>query len=248
MVGKIVVHDRVTVESSILPRYFNHSSFASLRRQLNYFKFTRIGKGRQRGATYCNEGVVELTDILTLKRRSVANHNGGGAGSSGVVVPATNNNSSSATPVSKTGQVKNGNKGAGDRRSSSTKKRKSMVMTNSSKKNTIKRHRISISGEVNQTPIGFVEKTRLLPPRVSPVDHLVGGDDGPPMKRISLDLTRTSSPEVRKPFRPADSGLPSTIYADFSSMRSSRASGFEDDDILAGCKALLCISRGTSVR
>jgi hypothetical protein len=41
-----------------------------LRRQLNYFSFTRIGKGRQRGATYCNEGVVELNDILMLKRRS----------------------------------------------------------------------------------------------------------------------------------------------------------------------------------
>lgn len=68
--GRIVVHDRVKVEASILPRYFNHSSFASLRRQLNYFCFTRMGKGRQRGATYCNEGVVVLDDILRLKRRA----------------------------------------------------------------------------------------------------------------------------------------------------------------------------------
>lgn len=36
---------------------------------MNYFSFTRVGKGRQRGATYCNEGVVELDDILHLKRR-----------------------------------------------------------------------------------------------------------------------------------------------------------------------------------
>lgn len=69
-VGRIVVHDRLKMEASILPRYFNHSSFASLRRQLNYFSFTRVGKGRQRGATYCNDGVVELDDILRLKRRS----------------------------------------------------------------------------------------------------------------------------------------------------------------------------------
>ncbi|CAJ1948511.1 unnamed protein product [Cylindrotheca closterium] len=70
--GRIVVHDRLKVESNILPRYFNHSSFASLRRQLNYFSFTRLGKGRQRGATYCNEEVMELEDILRLKRRSTA--------------------------------------------------------------------------------------------------------------------------------------------------------------------------------
>ena len=68
--GRIVVHDRITVENEILPRYFNHSSFASLRRQLNYFSFTRIGKGRQKGATYCNEGVIEIEDILHLRRRS----------------------------------------------------------------------------------------------------------------------------------------------------------------------------------
>jgi len=69
--GRIIVHDRARVESEVLPRYFNHASFASLRRQLNYFSFTRIGKGRQRGATYCNEGVMKLSDILRLKRRTV---------------------------------------------------------------------------------------------------------------------------------------------------------------------------------
>lgn len=73
--GRIVVHDRLKVEADVLPRYFNHSSFASLRRQLNYFSFTRMGKGRQRGATYCNEGVIEMEDILRLKRRSVVGPN-----------------------------------------------------------------------------------------------------------------------------------------------------------------------------
>jgi hypothetical protein len=67
--GRIIVHDRILVESKILPRYFNHSSFASLRRQLNYFNFVRLGKGRQRESTYINENVVELDDILHLKRR-----------------------------------------------------------------------------------------------------------------------------------------------------------------------------------
>lgn len=64
-----MVHDRVLVEASVLPRYFNHSSFASLRRQLNYFSFVRLGKGRQRESTYINEHVVVLDDILHLKRR-----------------------------------------------------------------------------------------------------------------------------------------------------------------------------------
>jgi len=69
ILGRIIVHDRVTVESKVLPRYFNHSSFASLRRQLNYFSFVRLGKGRQRESTYINEHVVDIDDILHLKRR-----------------------------------------------------------------------------------------------------------------------------------------------------------------------------------
>jgi hypothetical protein len=67
--GRIVVHDRAQVESQILPRYFNHASFASLRRQLNYFAFSREGKGKQKGATYINDQVYDLDDILHLKRR-----------------------------------------------------------------------------------------------------------------------------------------------------------------------------------
>jgi len=69
VLGRIVVHDRVQVEARVLPRYFNHSSFASLRRQLNYFAFVRLGKGRQRESSYTNEHVVVLEDILHLKRR-----------------------------------------------------------------------------------------------------------------------------------------------------------------------------------
>ena len=34
VLGRTVVHDRVQVETNVLPRYFNHSSFASLRRQV----------------------------------------------------------------------------------------------------------------------------------------------------------------------------------------------------------------------
>ena len=70
-VARLFIHDRFRIEA-ILSRYFNHSSFASLRRQLNYFNFSRIGRGRQRGATYVNETVFDLDDILRLKRREAA--------------------------------------------------------------------------------------------------------------------------------------------------------------------------------
>jgi len=69
--GKIIVHDRNRVQSEVLPVYFNHASFASLRRQLSYFSFVRVGKSRQSGVTYTNDSVVELSDIRKLKRRSV---------------------------------------------------------------------------------------------------------------------------------------------------------------------------------
>ena len=77
VLGRLVVHDRIEVEAKVLPRYFNHSSFASLRRQLNYFNFTRVGRGRQRDSTYINDGVVELEDIMTLRRRPVGTATGG---------------------------------------------------------------------------------------------------------------------------------------------------------------------------
>ena len=67
--GRLIVHDRIELEKKVLPKYFNHSSFASLRRQLNYFNFVRVGKGRQRESTYINEYVVSIDDILHLKRR-----------------------------------------------------------------------------------------------------------------------------------------------------------------------------------
>lgn len=68
--GRFVIHDRALVEAEILPKYFNHASFASLRRQLNYFHFIREGKGRMKGATYYNDAVFEIDDILQLRRRN----------------------------------------------------------------------------------------------------------------------------------------------------------------------------------
>mmetsp|Transcript_11944 Transcript_11944/g.24479 ORF Transcript_11944/g.24479 Transcript_11944/m.24479 type:complete len:537 (+) Transcript_11944:117-1727(+) len=82
--GKIIIHDRNRVQSEVLPTYFNHASFASLRRQLSYFSFVRVGKGRQGGVTYTNESVYEMSDILKLKRRTT-----GGAASVPSITAAT---------------------------------------------------------------------------------------------------------------------------------------------------------------
>jgi hypothetical protein len=68
--GKIVIHDRKLVEEEVLPIYFNHKSFASLRRQLSYFSFVRAGKSSRGKVTYSNDSVFEIADILKLKRRS----------------------------------------------------------------------------------------------------------------------------------------------------------------------------------
>ncbi len=70
--GKIVIHDRKLVEDEVLPIYFNHKSFASLRRQLSYFSFVRVGKSSRGKVIYANDAVFEIADILKLKRRSTS--------------------------------------------------------------------------------------------------------------------------------------------------------------------------------
>ena len=68
--GKIVIHNRNLLQEEVLPIYFNHKSFASLRRQLSYFSFIRCGKASEGKISYINDTVFELADILKLKRRS----------------------------------------------------------------------------------------------------------------------------------------------------------------------------------
>lgn len=212
VLGKIVVHDRVKVESSVLPRYFNHSSFASLRRQLNYFSFTRNGKGRQRGATYCNEGVIELEDILNLKRRSVT----GGS----VPAPAP---SALVKTISKTSSV------------SSAPKRKDL-----SKENPKKRIRTKSRNETHG-PSELAVRTEI-----SPIASFVSSDEehtSSEQPKIALDLTITSTTPA-KSFPPAF--RPMTVLQDASCRFPPYDKG--DEDLLAGCRALLNFSKGISSR
>jgi hypothetical protein len=199
--GKIVVHDRLKVEAEVLPRYFNHSSFASLRRQLNYFSFTRLGKGRQRGATYCNGAVIEMDDILLLKRRSTV-------GSS-----STNTDTASATTPDTTGNCKRG---------------RSVSVSSLSSDNTADKH------QHRQRPS---KKSRLLKnerdgdviivsPGLSPGYSFNSGEE----PQITLDLT-----------------VPSTKSSPTKYRSVSPSSSTGDDEILAGCKALLSFAKGLGI-
>ena len=60
------------MEEEVLPIYFNHKSFASLRRQLSYFSFVRFGKSSRGKVIYSNDAVFEISDILKLKRRGTS--------------------------------------------------------------------------------------------------------------------------------------------------------------------------------
>lgn len=191
--GKIVVHDRLRVESSVLPRYFNHSSFASLRRQLNYFRFTRIGKGRQRGATYCNEGVVVMDDILRLKRRSST-------------VGASNTNNTTVHNLISEMKIE---------RSVSVSSSSSMDEEHDVHTHPFKKNRPSV-----------------VSPRTSPVQKVHGKEQ----PRIALDLTlpsTASTEQAQMSLFPRP--LPRTMY------KSNN-----DADVLAGCRALLSISRSSN--
>lgn len=226
VLGKIVVHDRVKVESIILPRYFNHSSFASLRRQLNYFSFTRIGKGRQRGATYCNEGVVELNDILSLTRRSVGNNSSSDAAAKAKVrrPSLTREQVRSEVPVPP--------------RNIPNKRLRTMLTTASD----------SIT---SQTPI--VMAHRVLPARVSPVEGLIHPKRLAP-KRISLDLTSFSSEDAFRPrisvtIMPTSSTIaPESVPTPPMKSAALVPGDDGDKDLLDGCRALLCFSRGIPSR
>ena len=225
--GRIVVHDRARVESEVLPRYFNHASFASLRRQLNYFSFTRIGKGRQQGATYCNKAVIVLNDILRLKRRAVGT----------TVLPAQEEATAPRSSVN-----------SHDTNSESTVR--SPTITNSvvpfvhlppSKRgradeslsfSRIKKHRKS-----KFTPI-------ISPISASPV-HYNSDENEQTEPRITLDLTMPS----KRAFE--SYSLNGSMHSDHllhvpPSSHDCAPGGPNDEDILAGCNALLSFSIAAS--
>jgi hypothetical protein len=236
--GKIVVHDRIKVESDILPRYFNHSSFASLRRQLNYFSFTRIGKGRQKGAVYCNEGVIELDDILRLRRRPAS------------TAPSSSSSSGSTTPTAAGSTLleEDGVVVATITPSPSsftrTKKRRSLSDQETLHEPPVKKSRVNSGSHATSTGssrnafkltgASSTSPPKIVSPRTSPLhSSMVSPTSSEGEFHITLDLT------VPPPQQPRLSGGGSSAEGDYYNHDV-----LEDEDVLAGCQALLCFAQG----
>lgn len=238
----MVVHDRARIESEVLPRYFNHASFASLRRQLNYFCFTRIGKGRQRGATYCNEGVVELDDILSLKRRPAG-------------AAAVTSASSKATTKEEEEEV---NVEDEDSVAESKEEEEDLITTSvSTTANAVVPFVHLLPPKKRKTRVDhhhplrkksrFFKRHESPTAVISPVSSSQNSDDelAPrPKQQVILDLTNPSARGSSKTdynvwkLNPITSAFES--YTETSSHEASFPA--RDDDIMQGCVALLSFS------
>lgn len=246
--GRIVVHDRIKVENEILPRYFNHSSFASLRRQLNYFSFTRIGKGRQKGATYCNEGVVVIEDILRLRRRSTSVSNGLASDSN--LATASNRRGENIGAHNTTKVIS-----PAPKRSSVTKRtfvESSFPQSSHGSQQQMKKFRIRESSDtkVNESSL-HIDAPPITPTLVSPVTSPLHSPSISPNDtlQVTLDLTVPTPKLSRKSIsmpKPANDIVSSMLGSNNDTIQQDhrKHSYSEDPDILAGCRALLSISHG----
>ena len=250
------------MEASVLPRYFNHSSFASLRRQLNYFSFVRLGKGRQRESAYINDGVVVLDDILNLKRRS-----------SGSPPPTASGPGVAATLAAQAAQYKQLDEQMAQQQQQQQQQRKKKSNSSPNKRPSIlegyrgpnaeasRRHSISedpiFEGEVYDAPTVVVEqrpakRARLgkkkkgqkkskaaaatdasLPRSASPVSSIgpfVSEDEHSSYSSTSFPVKGRGSLPLKK--------RPSLVSLDLSQAEAN------DQDLLAGCAALLGLSTG----
>ncbi len=238
--GRIVVHDRSQVESEILPRYFNHSSFASLRRQLNYFAFSREGKGKQKGATYTNNLVFDLEDITRLKRRL--------PGSSAPLVPQV------AIPRAKT--VVKQESVITTKRSHSSKSRRDAKRRKTSKKvRKIINSVVPVVHVATEDAYEFESRTDVVH-RSSPATAISPPPaDAPSSKgttpQVLLDLTKPEESEDSSSFQSAGSTTksgpwpfqPVAISRDVSFILPQSAGMAEkkEEDVIAGCSALLSL-------
>lgn len=253
VLGRIVVHDRIKVENEILPRYFNHSSFASLRRQLNYFSFTRIGKGRQKGATYCNEGVVVIEDILRLRRRSTTSSN-----SSAITydyMPLSTKNHlhdqieplmTKSTSFSRSGIQEAAPRSRTKRALAVTSFRHSCIQGRQHMKKI--RHGHCDHNKGNESTLHIVAP--FAPPKlVSPVTSPLHSPSTPPSGtlKVTLDLTVPASKLPTRNMSATTNGSVSSVVSSSNGIHQAHRNNThttEDPDILAGCRALLCFSHG----
>ncbi len=239
--GRIVVHDRIKVENEILPRYFNHSSFASLRRQLNYFSFTRIGKGRQKGATYCNEGVIAIEDILRLRRRS-ATSGSESSGSSGGNRSVVTKTVSMSPPKRASLNI------VSPRNHKSTKRGIYESPLLPSFQPPIKKIRHGPPGKGKQGTLR-IDAPSMAPTLVSPMTSPLHTPSTSPTSndtlQVSLDLT-VPHPQfsMANTIEATNEPTSTEIYSNTNATYRNPSAYLEDPDILAGCRALLSFSHG----
>ena len=221
------MHDRARVESEVLPRYFNHASFASLRRQLNYFSFTRLGKGRQRGATYCNDRVVELDDILLLKRR----HSG---------APAAGLPRALKEEVQELFEQNNSETVWNDASTSATANAVvPFVHLPPANKRKIK------MDQPQRKRSRFFK--RASPTVISPLSSSPNSEDElAPQQQIILDLTIPSARCRKSDSNDWKLNLTGSAFENYQVRASNELKAFlsKDEDIMAGCEALLSFSQG----
>ena len=219
------------MENEILPRYFNHSSFASLRRQLNYFAFSRVGKGKEKGAVYINEKVFEIDDILRLKRRINA------LSEETVLDSEDGKNSESPSDGSKTVE-----------RLASFPSSSKLGSKPSVKRNSTKKSKYNVRGIVS---LQKVSKSGITSPN-GPCDTALPTENPTPSRsvrssasassedttgKVVLDLTQPIEDE-RKTFNRMSNRAPVAISRD-TSFNIPHSLGQED--IMVGCSALLSL-------
>jgi len=233
LLGRIIIHDRARVESEVLPKYFNHASFASLRRQLNYFSFTRIGKGRQRGATYCNDAVIELGDILRLKRRAVGTT--AVAPDSSCITSETQFQDSSSSNHSDSSSCEDNDNNFHSRMKTSGK-RPSQINDDSNVSNLRQLKSESTFRPIKRSRYNRPPKKEfpqvISPLSTSPVHQSEEEIAEPEESHVFLDLTVPSkrAPSLREYRHTAEPRI--------HTIENIRG----DDDILEGCNALLSLS------
>lgn len=221
MLGRIVVHDRAAVENVVLPKYFNHSSFASLRRQLNYFAFVRVGKGRRQnsGAVYQNTLVVVLDDILKLKRRT------GGTVLNPADIIAAENGLAGATSESSSpsqGETLNDQTSTGSR-----KKRRT---TPNSETGELSSSKVTLPPSVSVSSFGDLHHSDTDDHVIPSYSGKFHGGNAKNSSKVVLDLTdpSTSDDEMRISF-PTDWNNPEAM---------AEISNFVKEDFML-CSALL---------
>lgn len=246
------------MESEILPRYFNHASFASLRRQLNYFAFSRVGKGKQKGATYCNEKVIDILDILRLKRRvvgstipvvqskkfeSTSEEGATKSTSMGKKLPAS---PSSSHAVSLDLQPKNTDPGkASKKRKKPSKKTKRIIesvvpVVHLPKKAKLHGKLPSKSSVCTKSAAAFKSNGLLVTVSPPPSDDFMKSSSiVTAAPQITLDLTK---PPPSSAQLCGIETAPTTSFPSFSNKpEASKTHNTKEADVLAGCSALLAL-------